>query len=667
MCIKEFLAYQCGHRSVMVVRPCPMTTTGHNYPVCTGAPERTFYAETMCAACERQLHSRWVLIREWEHRWLHERGACGCDVIFPGLLNQPRVIGDTAASDAADSPQPGSEVSEEPSKSPALAESKNSRASKLKAVDSKDASNGASSKKPAIPALFTEEVTEKGEHHVAVRLPGLYAAEWQADHAALHKSGQCSCAADAGPFKPSISIKDMTPTERDNLRRWHQLEEAHSKEPKGKEAGNGNAAEEKIDETRRHIDEIAREFGKFTTESAPSKRGRDSGSLDDKTQRSRSTRSNDSSESKSYIGSDVSTPHGRRIAALAQQRRQHYRMGPYAGRTAPLASPHGPHGKGIVPHLVLESQPTAPYHPYTFNPFQTAAASPSTAALPPHLQPHYFSPAYPRFATAATFTDTVPHGAYPWATEIIQGHNEHAHGPGPFTSAGLAYPTMPTMAFLGPSMNTPFHAFDVALATATTGNSSYNAGSQAAYLHLGQAQHPPGLAHNGRQPPTRPRAARHPRHPTRPATPAGSSSTTDAAGHAPRHPAGTFGLSDEDSTSGRGPDAAAFASASTFGSDSCAGPRDVSICGLPVGAGPEGTLHMPSWMECRLRKTRSASESAVTMLEDEEHGEEEDGCADGDFVPSHEQPHEEVVETWMGGAEEGGRRPALQRRYSAET
>ncbi|KAL1840161.1 hypothetical protein VTJ49DRAFT_735 [Mycothermus thermophilus] len=685
MCIKEFLAYQCGHRSVTVVRPCPMTTTGHNYPVCTGAPERTFYAETMCASCERQLHSRWVLIREWEHRWLHERGVCGCDVIFPGLLNHPRVIGDTAAPDPGDTTQsddqPPKFITDAPKESStalALAKTKDSKAVELKKVEGK-AVDKTSSKKPAIPALFKEEVTDKGEHHVAVRLPGLYAAEWQADHTALHKSSQCNCAAGPGPSKPNISVEDMTPTEQDNLRRWHQLEEAPIKEQKGKEVDKGGNTNEKIDETVRRINEITKEFGKFTVDDPPSKRGRDSRCLDNKSQCGRSTHSNDSGV-ESYIGSDGSTPHGRRIAAVAQQK-QHHRMGPYARRVNTSPSTQHQHGKGNVPHLILESQPTAPYHPYTFNPFQTTTTSPSAAVLPPHLQPHYFTPAHPRFATAATFTDTIPHGAYPWATQIIHDHNERAHGPGPFTTAGFTYPTVLTMGFLGPPMNMQFHVFDTALATATAGNSRRNSGSQAACHNAGQVQgqHGAGFAHTSRELPTRPgRSVKHQRYSMGPGTAAGPSSTTGTAEPAPHNPAGTAANTNfEASTSGRDPDTTISVSTSTpataTGGDDTGNPN-LTICGLPVGAGPEGTLHMPSWTECRLRKVRSASESAVTMLEDEEYG--EDGHEEDD-VPGQEHLQEEF-ERWIGGGEEGiveeesgegvsSRRPALQRRYSAET
>ncbi|KAH8676083.1 hypothetical protein BX600DRAFT_454304 [Xylariales sp. PMI_506] len=47
---------------------------------------------TTCPACARILHVRWVEIVTLEHQWMHERGACGCEVKFPTAL-RPRVVG----------------------------------------------------------------------------------------------------------------------------------------------------------------------------------------------------------------------------------------------------------------------------------------------------------------------------------------------------------------------------------------------------------------------------------------------------------------------------------------------------------------------------------------------------------------------------------------------
>ncbi|KAK4034788.1 hypothetical protein C8A01DRAFT_38718, partial [Parachaetomium inaequale] len=262
MCYEEFIAYQCGHRSMGVVRPCPMTTAGHNFPVCGIPSHKPHYAETMCTPCERQLHSRWVLIREWEHRWLHERGVCGCEVIFPGLLTTPRVIGDTSAAGAADSTAgPGSPTDAEDDKhstprATTTAEGSKDAGSETSQGDvEKTISVGGDGR---IPALFAEGVTSTGEHHVAVRLPSLYAAEWHADHAALHHAGKCNCAATFTPYKPQIGEDELTPHDRDTLRQWRQREAAKEKTKHGARDVDGQT-----DETTKRIAEIKKEFGEF--------------------------------------------------------------------------------------------------------------------------------------------------------------------------------------------------------------------------------------------------------------------------------------------------------------------------------------------------------------------------------------------------------------------
>ncbi|KAI1408786.1 hypothetical protein F5Y13DRAFT_204534 [Hypoxylon sp. FL1857] len=91
MCFIEYLGYTCGHTSIPVKRPCPLTTQLYNNPCCPNAAARPLLAQTMCPGCARVLHGRYVNIIEHEHRFMHERGACNCEVKFP-YLQQPRVI-----------------------------------------------------------------------------------------------------------------------------------------------------------------------------------------------------------------------------------------------------------------------------------------------------------------------------------------------------------------------------------------------------------------------------------------------------------------------------------------------------------------------------------------------------------------------------------------------
>jgi hypothetical protein len=52
------------------------------------------------------------------------------------------------------------------------------------------------------------------------------------------------------------------------------------------------------------------------------------------------------------------------------------------------------------------------------------------------------------------------------------------------------------------------------------------------------------------------------------------------------------------------------------------------LCGLPIGAGPEGTSHMPSWQDCPLRRSTSASTLMLTPGGEGDGGGE--GGTDGD-------------------------------------
>jgi hypothetical protein len=113
-----------------------------------------------------------------------------------------------------------------------------------------------------IPALFSEEVTPSGEHRVAIRLPGLYAAEWQADHRALHDSGKCTCPTSFKPHQPQIRNEDLTSHDQEKLHRWRDLE---AKEMRKEH--DTREVEGQVDETLQRIAEIKKMFGEFDIES----------------------------------------------------------------------------------------------------------------------------------------------------------------------------------------------------------------------------------------------------------------------------------------------------------------------------------------------------------------------------------------------------------------
>ncbi|KAK4458009.1 hypothetical protein QBC42DRAFT_316433 [Cladorrhinum samala] len=277
MCFQEFIAYQCAHRSVTVVRPCPLTTTGHNFPVCQNQPVKQHFATTMCAPCEREMHSRWVLIREWEHHWLHDRGACGCNVKFPTPYAAPRTVGGN---------------------------DKTLVGGKGKEAESR------------IPPLFQESVTESGERHVEIRLPGQYAVEWLTDHRRLHEQGRCMCNTGFGSVIPLIPEEAIGSTARVTLFGWRRMED------------------------------------------------------------------------------DITVARSQRT------------------------------GQQIIDTTPIAANDSA---------ILAARARPTASA--PTL------PAYPSYATAETYTDSIPAGAIPWATtaEILTSQPHVSAGPGPYRTPGLDY------------------------------------------------------------------------------------------------------------------------------------------------------------------------------------------------------------------------------------
>ncbi|KAK3904614.1 hypothetical protein C8A05DRAFT_13507 [Staphylotrichum tortipilum] len=583
MCYNEFIAYQCGHRSMGVVRPCPLTTAGHNFPVCGAPPDKPHYAETMCAACERQLHSRWVLIREWEHRWLHERGVCGCEVAFPGLLTTPRVIGDaTPAADIA--PVPSTPGAATPRTAIDDGEWSKPKAIAATGEDSADKEQQETAQGDArVPALFSEAVTETGERRVTVRLSSLYAAEWQADHRALHDAGKCNCKTTFTPFQPQISDNELTPEDRETLLRWREKEEAEEETEKPSSpdvAGQG-------DETMKRIADIEKAFGKFEVGDEPPKV---------KLPRLAKTTS-PPTEPKA-----METREQGQDWAQGQHSRQHHnqrfdnrRHGGVVSSPSPPTQPAHP----LTPtrgQLVLASSIQAPYsppspnYPYPYHyphPYQPGPAfSHHTIPAPgyhypehahayynthphshAHSHPHSLTPAYPPYATPATYTDTIPQGAHPWTaapqpTTANSNMPWIAHGPGPYRTPGFAYPA--TAAGAGPA--TPSHDHH----------------GEGKYHHL--LLPPPAITSTG--------VDQH-----------GDSIEEQSKGE--RLDKGKGKTEESRSPKDKGKETTS----------------PLPLCGVPIGAGPEGTSHLPPWGECPLRRDLGAL--ALTM------GEAESGGAEG--------------------------------------
>ncbi|ROW02031.1 hypothetical protein VPNG_07682 [Cytospora leucostoma] len=222
MCFSEFIGYTCGHSSSEVLRPCPMTTQLYTNPLCARYARRPILAPEMCPACQRILHGRAVLIVEWEHRWMHERGVCGCEVQFPDLF-RPRVVGRSQPVEVRHSNTESND------------DTGNGRSnSEVETVLPRMGGNDKSGAKK-VPALYQETTTTTttmrggdGRPEVAIRIPSFYGAEWVDEHRQLHLKGSCKCSGDFSFYQTPTSYR-VAPSSSAERSREQATRMAHSR------------------------------------------------------------------------------------------------------------------------------------------------------------------------------------------------------------------------------------------------------------------------------------------------------------------------------------------------------------------------------------------------------------------------------------------------------
>lgn len=248
MCFTEYIGYTCGHTASEVVRPCPLTTHFYTNPICGTYGRRAILAQEMCPACQRIIHGRAVLILEWEHHWMHERGVCGCPVIFPDLI-KPRVVVPSKTSNSTQMPNRSAPTANIAGKSKVTnngkakgAQTKKAPANKngghkkkkkgtglqglsqfggsketgestcsVNEVQTGSAQTGESthtiSKKPDVRQDSHETKqgatasSQSAPASIPARIHSLYAAEWIDEHRQLHNAGSCNCAADFSSYQ----------------------------------------------------------------------------------------------------------------------------------------------------------------------------------------------------------------------------------------------------------------------------------------------------------------------------------------------------------------------------------------------------------------------------------------------------------------------------------
>lgn len=195
MCQKESIHYNCGHSSLPVIRPCPLTTQSPDFPICSLQAGSDHMAKTMCSACERVLQGRWVLVQAKENRWIHERGACACHPVRPGTS--------TALCIGGENDQLAMRLAVLSTNS-AVASTTDDEARPLRPTA------GGFVPRPDQTTQFA--LYDTRTHGAWV--PNLYAASWLRAHRLIHQAGQCTCEVDVNPVDQHIHEDDLNEEEK---------------------------------------------------------------------------------------------------------------------------------------------------------------------------------------------------------------------------------------------------------------------------------------------------------------------------------------------------------------------------------------------------------------------------------------------------------------------
>ncbi|KAK0655684.1 hypothetical protein B0T16DRAFT_499710 [Cercophora newfieldiana] len=202
MCHQEFITYQCGHRSLGVIRPCPLTTAAQNLTPCSTQPSKQYNALTIHQGALSPISAEIITSPFHANKGKAPEGGV-----------PPQVYGQASTSYSTQRQQTPNPTG------------------------------------PAVIPQTYSEMTVNGEHRVSIRVPGLYAAEWLADHRALHASGDCQCRANFEPLKPRIDESSLEASERQLLHNYREFE------------NNGDKMSRR--EVEERVAEITRLFGLF--------------------------------------------------------------------------------------------------------------------------------------------------------------------------------------------------------------------------------------------------------------------------------------------------------------------------------------------------------------------------------------------------------------------
>lgn len=198
-----------------VLRPCPLTTMRANFAVCDPVAGVESIAESMCPGCVQILLGRWHVIKDRQHLWLHERGACGCTI--PGSAI-PTAVGPMGHGMPAPQYTTVGTFASQQGYAQASTYGQQPQHDYAQVPTYEQRPRHGYARVPTYEQRVAENPT-----------PELFAVSWAREHRLRHDAGLCNCHIDFTPVAQTIFQEDVRDSLRSIRRRENRIMERYGR------------------------------------------------------------------------------------------------------------------------------------------------------------------------------------------------------------------------------------------------------------------------------------------------------------------------------------------------------------------------------------------------------------------------------------------------------
>jgi len=186
-----------------------------NFAVCDPVAGVESIAESMCPGCVQILLGRWHVIKDRQHLWLHERGACGCTI--PGSAI-PTAVGPMGHGMPAPQYTTVGTFASQQGYAQASTYGQQPQHDYAQVPTYEQRPPHGYARVPTYEQRVAENPT-----------PELFAVSWAREHRLRHDAGLCNCHIDFTPVAQTIFQEDVRDSLRSIRRRENRIRERYGR------------------------------------------------------------------------------------------------------------------------------------------------------------------------------------------------------------------------------------------------------------------------------------------------------------------------------------------------------------------------------------------------------------------------------------------------------